>query len=120
MRTYGRVMDEYGARSWVVVQTDQNGLSDYVYITALIQELLLNLGESPFWGNRGIPAKPSLVQQVAPDYHTMLMQQRYAPYFMNLIITKVPGLDANKRPTPTYRINIATHQGVQIEEQVPV
>ena len=120
MRTYGRGYDEYSNVSWVEVQTDANGLNDYVYVTALIQEILLNLGESPFWGDRGIPAKPSLVQQVAPDYHTMLMQQRYAPYFMNLIITKVPGLDAGGHPTPVYRINVTTHQGVQIEEQVPV
>ncbi len=120
MRIYGRVYNELGVSRWVEVQTDANGFNDYVYVTALIQELKLNLGESPFWGDRGIPAKPSVVQQVAPDYYTFLMQQRYAPYFLNLIIVKVPGLDAKARPTPVYRINITTHQGVQIETEVPV
>ena len=120
MRTYGRTTDEYGVKTWVVVSTDHLGFNDYVYVTALVEELKLNLGESPFWGDRGIPAKPSVVQQVAPDYYTFLMQGRYAPHFLNLLIVRIPGLDATNRPTPTYRINITTHQGVQLEAQIPV
>lgn len=115
MRVYGRVTDEFGNKTWVVVQTDANGFNDYVYVTALIQELKLNLGESPFWANRGIPAEPSVLTQVAPDYYTFLMQQRYAPYFMNISIVKVPA-----QQNPTYNISIVTQQGVQIETQVPV
>ena len=120
MRTYGRVTDEYGNKTWVEIQTDVNGFNDYVYLTALIQELKLNLGESPFWGDRGIPAKSSVVQQVAPDYYTMLMQQRYSKYFLNLIIVKTPPLPGYPETTPTYRINVTTHQGVQEELYVPV
>ena len=120
LRTYGRTYDELGNPTWVKVQTTPEGLNDYVYVTALIQELKLNLNESPFWGNRGIPAKPSLVQQVAPDYNTMLMQQRYAPHFLSLIIVHVPDTIVKGRYTPTYRINIVTNYGVPIEVQVPV
>lgn len=116
MRVYGR--SEVG--SWVVVETDANGLNDYVYATALIQELKLNLGESPFWGNRGIPAHPSVVQQIAPDYYTMLIQQRYAQFFLNLIITKLTdAVDNRGRSVPTYRVNITTHQGVQLQRDIP-
>ena len=115
MRTFGRTYDEFGKATWVEVQTDANGFNDYVYVTALVQELKLNLGESPFWGNRGIPAEPSVVTQIAPDYYTFLMQKRYAPYFMNLLITRLPDY-----PTPTYQINITTNQGVQLEQVVPV
>lgn len=121
MRTYGRVFSTPTTYTWQEVQTDPSGANDYVYLTGLIQELKLNLGESPFWGNRGIPAGPSVVQQVAPDYYVMLMQQRYAPQFLNLTIVKVPGgVDSRGKPAPTYRINATTHYGVQIEAHVPV
>ena len=65
MRVYGRTTNEQGQTSWREVDTDANGFNDFVYLTALVQELKLNLGESPFWADRGIPAKPSVVQQVA-------------------------------------------------------
>ena len=120
MRTYGRAAlnNLYPDQlTWIEVITDAAGFNDYVYCTALVQELRLNLGESPFWGDRGIPAKPSVVQQVAPDYYTFLMQSRYAPYFLNLVIVRVP--EPITSPTPVYRINITTHQGVQLEEVIP-
>ena len=121
MRVYGRVTDELGNQTWQVVTTDANGFNDAVYVTALVQELKLNLGESPFWANRGIPAKSSVVQQVAPDYYTMIMQQRYAPYFMNISIAKVPNqYDNQRRPVPTYRINITSHYGIVKMLDVPV
>ena len=121
MRVYGRVTNELGQQFWQMVETDANGFNDFVYLTALIQELKLNLGESPFWADRGIPAKPSVVQQVAPDYYTMKMQQRYAPYFMNISIAKVPNkYDSQNRPVPTYKISVTTHYGVDFQTTVPV
>ena len=121
MRVYGRVTDEYGNKSWVVVQTDPNGLNDYVYVTAMIQEIKLNLGESPFWANRGIPAHLSVVQQVPPDYYTALIQQRYAPLFSALSIVRQPDNVSNTgRYAPTYQVNVLTHRGVQLEAEVPV
>lgn len=120
MRVYGRVYDIYGNPSWTVVQTDSNGMNDYVYATALIQDLKLNLGESPFFGSDGIPAAPSVIQQVAPDYYTALVQKKYSQYFMNLIIVRDPhGLDRDGKPAPFYRVNVTTHYGVQIELEVP-
>lgn len=121
MRTYGRVYTSPSTYVWQEVQTDPNGLDDYVYLTGLVQEIKLNLGESPFWANRGIPAGPSVVQQVAPDYYVMLMQQRYAPFFLNLTIVKVQGgVDSKGKPAPTYRINVTSHYGVSREVNVPV
>jgi hypothetical protein len=121
MRTYGRVFTSPTEYFWQEVQTDPSGANDYVFLTGLIQELKLNLGESPFWGNRGIPAGPSVIQQVAPDYYVMLFQQRYAPQFLNLTIVRVPGgTDSNGKPAPTYRINATTHYGLQLEAEVPV
>jgi hypothetical protein len=121
MRTYGRVYSDPQTYTWQEVQTDQSGSNDYVYLTGLIQELKLNLGESPFWANRGIPAGPSVVQQIAPDFYVMQMQQRYAPYFLNITIVKVPGgTDSEGSPAPTYRINVTMHYNQQLEAVVPV
>lgn len=109
MRTYGRITNPItGKKTWVVVQTDANGSNDYVWITTLCQVLQLNLGESPFYANSGLPAKPSIVQQVAPDFYVSRMQQQFAQYFASLIIAKVVGAD------PTYRINITTNQGTKV------
>lgn len=115
MRVYGRTYDEYGVPTWQVVETQPNGSNDYVYVTALIQCIKLNLNESPFWADWGIPAQQSLVQQVAPDYYVALLQQRYAPYFARLTITKETGA-AN----PTYNVSILTHSGTTIQATIPV
>lgn len=112
MRTYGRVYDAQGVPTWVVVETDAGGFDDYVWITTLIQCLKLNLGESPFYANHGIPAKPAVVQQVFPDYYVAQTQQQFAPHFASLIVAKQPS------PTPTYKVNITTQQGVRVAVSV--
>lgn len=90
MRTFGRVTDPAtGARWWVEVDPDANGFNDSIYLTALCQVLKLNYGESPFYGDWGLPAHESVVTQIYPDYYVMLTQQRFAPYFMFLGIAKV-------------------------------
>ena len=114
MRTYGRITNPDGSKTWVAVQTDANGLNDQVYLTTLIQCLKLNLGESPFYAQFGIPAHPSVVQQVFPDFYVSQTQQQFAPYFASLLIAK------QVSPTPTYTINVTTHQGVKINASVPV
>jgi len=111
MRVYGR---DATTNAWVEVQTDTSGFNDYVYITALIQCLKLNLNESPFWANWGIPAQQSVVQQIFPDFYVALIQQRYSVYFASLRISKVPSY------TPTYNINIITNQGVKMQMSVAV
>lgn len=113
IRTYGRVTDpKSGARWWVEVDCDANGNPDTVYLTALIQTLKLNWGESPFFGDWGIPAHQSVVQQVFPDYFVLLTQKRYAPFFMTLGIVKQP-VD-----TPTYDVSVQFKNGAVISTTV--
>lgn len=102
MRVYGRVQNPYppsgvqesdlvtapNPYTWVVVETDASGDDDYVYITALVQVLLLNLGESPFYSNFGIPAKDAVRQQVPPDYYVALTQKYFSQFFASLIISR--------------------------------
>ena len=112
MRTYGRIVNPDGSKTWVEVQTDSQGYNDYVWITTLIQCLKLNLGESPFYSNYGIPAHPTIVQQVFPDYYVSATQQQFSPYFANLAISRIP------ISTPTYRVNITTQQGVKVATEI--
>lgn len=120
MRTYGRIPNPASTPIkplpliWIVVTTDAAGFNDFVYATTLIQVLKLNLGESPFYANYGIPAKTSVVTQVAPDFYSMRTQQQFAQYFANLIIAKTA---ANP---PTYQVNVTTHAGVKLSATVPI
>jgi len=113
MRTYGRIMVN-GVPQWVQVNTDVNGYNDAVWITTLAQVLKLNLGESPFWSNYGIPAKQAVIQQVFPDFYVVYTQQNFAQHFANLQITK------QDLPTPTYNISVLTNQGSQLNFSVPI
>lgn len=115
MRVYGRFTNNQGKRIWVVVQTDTQGNNDLVYVTALAQYILLNLGESPFFGSAGIPAEESVVQQVAPDLYMSLAQSVFAPHFASLILTRLPD-----SVIPIYSMNIITHQGVPLSASVPI
>lgn len=110
MRTYGRIKDSASPTGfkWIEVQTDANGHDDYVWITTLIQCLKLNLGESPFFADYGIPAQQSVIQQIFPDYYVMQTQQQFAARFASLIISKQPFAQ------PTYNVNIVTNAGVKI------
>lgn len=134
MRTYGRVpVFEEGTNApvidpetgvqrlqWTVVETTADGYDDYVYATTLIQVLKLNLGESPFYGNYGIPAKSSLVQQIAPDFYAMRTQQQFAGYFANLTIARAPAPAGFPLDTPTYKLAITTNVGVKLNVDVPI
>jgi len=112
MRTWGRVFYADGTKAWVLVQTDSQGANDYVWLTTLCQCLKLNLGESPFYAGYGIPAQQTIMTQVFPDFYVALMQQRFAPYFSSLIISKNPGIP------PTYTVNVVTNQGVAVQTVV--
>src|SRR5215475_12470975 len=116
MRTYGRTQDvRSGAKTWWVVTTDNNGYNDSVWLTTLAQVIKLNLGESPFFANYGIPAHPSVVLQVYPDFYMARTQQQFAGYFASLILTKQPdATDDDARPAPAYQINILTNYGSMI------
>lgn len=129
MRTYGRVQQPFppsGVQQsqatyfpnyvWVEVSPDANGNQDYIYITALLQCLRLNLGESPFWANFGIPAKVSIQTQVAPDYYVALIQTYFSQFFASLIIAKMPTTPNNT--TPVYNVNIVRKNGSIFQQQI--
>jgi hypothetical protein len=113
MRTYGRTQNVLtGKKTWWVVKTDINGFNDSVFLTTLAQVCKLNLGESPFFSNYGIPAHPSVVTQIFPDFYLVLTQQQFAPYFASLILAIIPdAVDEDGRPAPAYRINVLTNYG---------
>lgn len=113
MRTWGRVPDGLGGLKWVEVQTSPSGDDTQVWITDLIQVLKLNLNESPFFSSWGIPGRPSVLQQIPPDYYVQLTQQRFAPYFASLTITRVLS------DPPTYQVNLLTKQGAAVALQIP-
>jgi hypothetical protein len=119
MRTYGRTNNLDGTKTWRQIGTDAAGHNDSIYATSLVQVLRLNLGESPFWGDWGIPGKMSVIQQIAPDYYTALTQKRFSGYFANLTVARVDGVDAKGAPVPTYRINILTNSGAVVNAYAP-
>ena len=117
MRTYGRITNPNGTKTWVEVQTDPaTGSNSWVYLTALCQVFLLNLNESPFYANYGIPAEQSVIQQIAPDFNVTRTQQQFAQFFASLIVAKDP-----LQPVPTYNINVTLFEGtpVSVTVQVP-
>ena len=115
MRTYGRITNPDGSKTWQEVTTDANGFNDAVWLTTLCQVLLLNLNESPFYANYGLPDQQAIIQQVAPDYYVFRTQQLFARYFASLIIAKDPAADQ-----PTYTVSVITQQGAKTVVSVPV
>lgn len=115
MRTYGRILNEDGSKTWVQVDPDANGYDDPIWLTTLAQCLKLSINESPFYANYGIPAQRSVVQQIFPDFYVAQTQSQFSQYFASLIIAKIPD-----PRTPTYNVNVVTHQGAKTIIEVPV
>lgn len=113
MRTWGRQYYSDGSYQWVEVSTDANGYNDNVYITTLIQALKLNLGESPFYANLGVPQYQTVVTQVFPDFYVSQIQTYFAPYFASLTIIRVPGSFP-----PVYNVNVVCHSGAVLNTQL--
>jgi len=109
---------------WVEVQTDANGDNSWVYLVTMLQEMQLELNESPFYANRGLPARESVLQQVAPDLYMSLIQQAYSQYFASLVITRVPAAppsqDTPEGAPPTYQVNVIMNSGVIVDASIPV
>ncbi len=124
VRTYGRTQDVLtGKKRWWVVTTDINGYNDAVWLTDLAQVCKLNLGESPFFANFGIPAHPSVMTQVFPDFYMLRIQQQFAVHFASLIITALPvdqgsadsyATGQEGAPAPRYYVNVLTNYGSRI------
>lgn len=106
MRTWARISNEDGSKTWVKVETDAAGYDDSVWMSTLAQCLKLNLGESPVYANYGIPQYQTIVTQVLPDYYVMQTQSQFAQYFASLTITRVQGSSP-----PVYQINAVCHNG---------
>lgn len=119
MRTYGTLYAEDGTYTWVEVDTTPQNQDDFVWLTTLIQCLLLGRGESPFYSNYGIPAQQSLIQQIFPDYYVSLTQSQFAPYFASLIVNRRVNGDP-QNPGPIYDISVTTNQGVKKAVSIPV
>ena len=113
MRVWGRIFNPNGSYSWTNVTTDSNGNNDLVMLTALIQCLLLNLEESPFYANYGIPQIPTIMSQIYPDFYVNQIQKQYAPNFASLTIARI-----SLSNPPTYKIQVITHAGVQLSAEI--
>lgn len=113
MRTWGRTFNEDGTSQWVEVLPDANGFADNINLTTLVQALKLNLGESPFYANLGIPQYQTIMTQVFPDFYCSQIQQYFAPNFASLAITRVQGSFP-----PVYNVSAACHSGAIINETI--
>ena len=114
MRTYGRTYDLLGNPTWKVVETDANGQNDAVYLTTLAQVLKLNLGESPFFSNFGIPAMQTIMTQVFPDFYAAQTQTQFAPFLASLVVKRLQGTTA-----PVYDVKAQTHYGAIVPNPLP-
>ncbi|CDY79486.1 hypothetical protein BGLT_02267 [Caballeronia glathei] len=106
MRTWGRIANADGTKTWVKVETDANGFDDNCWLTTLAQALKLNLGESPFFANTGIPQMQTIVTQVLPDFYVNQIQQQFSPHFASLTIARVQGSFP-----PVYQVTAVCHNG---------
>lgn len=110
---------DYGTYKWVVIETDADGYSDYVYITALVQCLRLVLQESPFYSQFGIPQAIDVHQQLQPDYYVNYIQSYFSQFFASLIISKRPQVPTNSNfgpgstsyLTPIYDVSVIRQNG---------
>jgi len=119
MRIWGREPDGKGGYTWVEITTDSNGMNANVYLTALTQVLKLNLLESPFYANYGIPQYQTMITQVFPTYYVMLTQQQYAPFFASLVISPIKNYTgASGHYSPAYNIQAVTKSGAVLNKEI--
>lgn len=123
MRTYGRtVPDENGNRVWVALDTDNGTPVDLIWFATLAQTLRLQLGESPFYANYGLPGYQSVQTQVPPDFYVARTQQQFSQYFASLIVYRAPNQQSNpKQPyTVVYNVQALCHNGTVLNAAVPL
>lgn len=98
---------EAGGYRWIEVDTDANGLNDAVMLTTLCQVLLLDRGESPFYGNYGVPSLEALQNQIPPDLYVSQTQAQFAPFFAALTVARSTDVNGN----PVYNVKAVTNYG---------
>lgn len=113
MRVWGRTYNEDGTYQWVAVVTDANGDNSNCYLTALCQAIKLNLNESPFYANTGIPQVQTIATQVFPDLYLSQIQRQYAQYFASLAIVRVQGSNP-----PQYNVTAVCFSGAILNTTV--
>ncbi|KMQ89824.1 hypothetical protein RF55_10509 [Lasius niger] len=74
--------DQDGKRKWISV-SDNTAI-----LTWLQQAVLLQLGESPFWVDWGLPVIGFLSQGIYPDLYMQKTKERFQPYFLNVNINR--------------------------------
>ena len=104
MRTWGR----NAQKQWV----ELTSYSD-VWLATLVQTLRLGQGESPFYGNYGLPAQQSVITQIAPDAAVARTQSQYSPYFASLAISA----DTTAQQ-PTYTVQAVLKNGQLLSTSV--
>lgn len=104
MRTWGR----NSTGQWIRL-TDPS----QVWLATLVQTLRLGQGESPFYGNYGLPAQQSVVTQIAPDAAVARTQAQYSPYFASLAVSA----DTTARQ-PTYTVQAVLKNGQLLSTSV--
>jgi len=107
-------LSQVDGQVWVKVETTPAAGDTYVWLTTLVQNLKLSPGESPFFANNGIPAQPTIITQIFPDFYVAQIQQQFAPFFATL------GVSKQNIPDPSYRLNIITKNGTVLNEVVAV
>ena len=118
IRLWGRNYDVYGNPAWVSVATDANGYNDDVYLTALCQVLQLQTGESPFYSTDGIPSHQSIMTQVAPDNAIAAIQQKYAVYFLSLMVYRATATGIHGEQVPVYNISAICRNGATLTRTI--
>jgi len=104
MRSYGQ--DQNG--NWVEITE-----TSYIWLATLIQTLRLTQGESPVYGNYGIPGQNSVMNQIAPDVALNRTQSQFAPYFASLTI-----LRQQNATQPNYNVKAVFQNGTTIQTTV--
>lgn len=111
-RVWGRETGAGGVRVWEAFETDSAGVDDYPNFIWLQQALLLNLNESPFYADWGIPVQQTLATSIYPDYYTAKTQKRFSSYFPSCSISRIPSSDVS------YSVNITTKSGVKVSQSL--
>ena len=62
-----------------------------IWVTIVKHELMLRVGESPFFALNGIAAEDSIITQQEPDYYVNQVKSNYQSHFKSFVITKISG-----------------------------